>query len=296
MFDARLDNKQYCDPKRAVEYLGQMLHQGSLALVIGAGASAGIGLPNWLNLVKSCLRSAGLPDDVDDNTPNAVLMKKIDSVERTAGNNDEYFRIVHDALYSDGAKINFGIFNHPLLVAIGALIMGGRRGTVREVLNFNFDNILEYYLGLYGTESDVVYKLPSLRKDKDVTIYHPHGYLPKDDLDSFSDFLILSRFSYDKRLGASLDVWKELSIDFFRRKVALFIGLSGEDAELMAVLSSLESEIRKERPTGFWLFGNKMDEDEFLMRNVVPVRLETHSEYPEFILKICQEAAKISML
>ena len=209
MFDIRLDNELYATPSRAVEYLGKMLRQGSLGLVLGTGASSEIGLPSWFNLVKSSLKGAGLSDDVKKTTKNDILLKKIDQIERHFGvEKEKYFNCIYDALYKN-ANLSNEIFNYPLLVAIGALIIGGKRGSVREILNFNFDNVIEFYLSLYGAKCDEIYKLPCLRKDQDATIYHPHGYLPFGNHDLFSDFLILSKYSYDKRLGDTIDNWKD---------------------------------------------------------------------------------------
>lgn len=287
----RLENHQYSDQDIAIQYLGEMLSQGSLALVLGAGICSGVGLPNWETLVKGCLDAAGLPCTITGTSTNNEIMQAIDRVEAAFSDTSKYLDAVHDALYKT-SRINSDMFNHPLLVAIGAMVMGGRRGSVKEILTLNFDNVLEYYLSLYGTVPDVIYKLPSLRKDKDVTIYHPHGYLPNENRTGFSDFLILSEFSYHKRLGASLDVWKELTRDFFRRKLVLFIGLSGDDFELMSILTSLDDELRKERPTGFWLFGKPVDEETFFRRNVIPLTLK-FDDYPTFLLKICQHASTL---
>jgi len=279
----------------AAVYLGNALADGSLALVLGAGISKKVGLPQWYELVNDCLEAVGLVGDLDKSTPNNKVLLKMDEVEAAAGSPSVYRNIVKSALYKK-SNITEQVFDQKLLLMIGALVLGAKRGNVKEILTFNFDSVLEYYLSLYGIQSQVIVNIPCLRREKDVTIYHPHGFLSTDE-DGIEDsnFIVLSQYSYDERLGRKLDPWKELTRDFFERKTCLFLGLSGDDPAIRAIITTVDDQVKKERPTGFWMFGHGIDnKDDYLRRNVIPVCFDSFDDYPDFLIKICQQASNAS--
>jgi hypothetical protein len=288
------------DKENSKQALAEMLSMGSLALVMGAGASKGLGLPLWFELVNRCLKYANLEDKglVDSKSDPNTLLKKIEIVERATG--QHYREIVQKSLYDD-RKIKFtrDVIKQELLISFGALLMGSKRGNINEVINFNFDNVLEWYLDLHGHKSQKVKKLPFLYKDSDVTIYHPHGYLPHPDLDdTMSDFLIFSKRSYDERLGNfNIDPWiTEGLIGVLKKKIAIFVGLSGNDPIFGPMLNILGKALKEKRLTGFWLFPNKLSEDELedlYVRNIAPICFNNYQEIPYFLLGVCQDAAKL---
>lgn len=276
------------------ELSGHLKH-GTLALFLGAGASTGMGLPRWWELVNACASSSGVDESVDENTPSDKLMRIMSRVERDCSSKSQYFELVTKKLYSSCAD-DESLFSQRLLTAVGAATMNSRRGSVSEVITFNFDDILERYLDLHGFTSQVIVDLPVLRRSADVSVYHPHGFLPSRAGHSQSEELIFSKFSFDRRLGDRLNPWQDSMRDLMCRKVCLFVGLSYDNATLSTILADLASPLKNQRgPTGFWLVGPNDDDDteeELLERNVVPIRATNYSEYSEFMLGICQHAAK----
>jgi hypothetical protein len=283
------------DEDVAKEVLASLLHVGCLSLVIGAGSSKGLGLPVWWELVNRCLKKAKIKTKVNSKTSSQALMTKMDLVERKIKNGNKYRELVRECIYQ-GISYDKSIIKQDLLIAFGAMLMGSNRGSVGEVVNFNFDDVLEWYLGLHGFKTQVVKTIPSLHQRADVTIYHPHGYLPKSDEKKMSDFLIFSKSSSEKRQGKPHNLWMEMLRGLFQNKVVLFVGLSGEDPIFGPILSIINELIKGERPTGFWIFGKKKKKeslDYLKNRNVVPIVLKSNNKIPEFLLSICQEAAKI---
>lgn len=283
------------DRNKAAKILGSHLKSGSLALAIGAGTSSDLGLPNWFELVRRCMKEAEIDGAIDENTPNDTLRSKMEQVENKKGK--DYSKLVHDALY-EGVEYSKEILKKELLIALGALLMGSRRGSVSQVFNFNFDNVLDWYLSLHGYTTQIVTDLPTLREDVDVTIYHPHGYLPKDaDARSFSKFLVFSKYSYAEKLANfETDLWIAEFRQVLRSKELLFVGLSGEDPIFDPLLVRDLPMIQKRRYTGFWLFGPNVTEDritEVKKRNVVPLRFDAYNQIPDFLFRVCQEAASL---
>lgn len=295
-----LPNALLSNPEAAAVALARYLSEGSLALLLGAGVSKGVGLPNWYELVKKCLVDVGLKAEAGALRKNCsieILLNAIDKVERTAGSGKAYREIVKKNLYDSIDEFSDTIITEKLLIALGALLMGSKRGRVGSVINFNFDDALEWYLRLHGFQVQVISKLPVLARDVDVTVYHPHGFLPKMMPESYSsDFLVFSQYSYDEKLGASRDLWMELTKHTLRERVGLFVGLSGKDPTFDPMLVDVQKSISSNsaRPTGFILFGPEdVDAAHFEQRNVVPVRFSSFKDIPTFLLRVCQLAASL---
>lgn len=289
-----LPNRLSEDEECAIDALAGHLLDGTLALVLGAGISAGIGLPTWWELVSKMVEgtNVGNTTTITPATSNEDLRLSIDDVINELGE-DEYRNKLRRLLYVNITN-DVNLISHTLLISIGAMIMNSRRGSVREILTFNFDNVLERYLELHGFIAQSVVNLPCLRREADVTIYHPHGYLPNIPDDEIERRLpIFSQHSYDEHMNGK-DMWMDQTKELMLRKVVLCIGMSRHDPTLGMLLRSLKDSIGDSRSTGYWLLGPGDDDrsDTYLReRNIVPIRCDDYTEYPQLILKICQTAA-----
>lgn len=293
------------DPYLAIPDLAKYLRSGSLSLSLGSGISEGLGLPLWPELVERCLKktnilkSTALTETLPAGASNKDLCNLIDGVESAfgepdLGHNQDYRTLVHDCLFDGVAEYGLEILRKDLLIALGALLMGSNRGSIKEVFNFNFDDVLNWYLRLHGFDTKIITVLPTLHRAADVTLYHPNGYLPKVmKLTESSDFLIFSQHSYDDRLEAGYwDAWTYLFRTALMHRVMLFVGLSGEDQTFGPSLVGIKKKV-KDRPTGFWMFGPGAEEGTITnlsLRNIMPLCFDSYDDYPKFLLAICQEA------
>ena len=287
------------DHVMAASQIGVQLEQGSLTMLLGAGVSKGMGLPLWWELVKYCCDHLGLDSsNIDSTTSNEELRLKMDSVEKKAGKRNAYHDLVREKLYAS-AKDDGYLLDQKLLIVLGAMMMNSRRGSVKEILTFNFDDVLERYLSLHGFVHQITTSLPCLQRDVDVTIHHPHGFLASSAKfkASDSDFLVFSQYSYDTRQAGGPnqdDLWKNLTRDLLLRKTGLFVGLSRHDPEWGSLLVQVKNLTNQSRITGFWLLGPSDDtssESYLRDRNVVPIRLKSYEDYVPFLLSVCQSAA-----
>jgi hypothetical protein len=246
----------------------------------------------------------GLPAiDFRPDVSAEELQLKADEVKDHFGTDEVGYRqLVKKCLYS-GVDLSTAILRDGLLGAVGALIMGSRRGNVRRVMTTNFDSMLEWFVSLYGFVARVVYRQPALEGAEDVRIYHPHGFLPHPELGlPDSDFLILGLDSINKRIGTPGEPWFELTRRLLRTGIGLFVGLSlrsFRDRALAPLFATVGEEIRDWRPTGVWVIVGMEDEGvkkEFLRSNIVPLFCPTTQDVPEFLLEICQQAAKAGIL
>ena len=288
----------------AKKELASHLYKGSLALVIGSGVMKGFGLPLWWELVNRCLKKqagntpttiADIDKKINKDTDTEKLMKAMDSVEKTLG--DDYKKHVKTCLY-EGIDLNNNVIKQDLLIAIGAMLMGSMRGSVTDVVNFNFDDILEWYLNIHGFRTNVITNIPYLDSGADAKIHHLNGFLPNFLPEtSMSNFLIFSKHSMELRMGAVYDLWKEKFRTMLQSKIFLFIGLSGNDPLFGPLLANVAELVAKKRPTGFWIFPHMLDKDDrdyFLDRGIIPICFNSEEEIPPYLLSICQAAAKLS--
>ena len=290
--DSPLD---YYGADEAIDSLSACLYEGNLVLFLGAGISKNIGLPIWWELVRRCVnRVGGLEgDEINEYSSNEELREAMEGVERRAESFQRYQQIIYEQMYS-GVEYGVPIISKPLLISLASLIMPSRRGSVNEVVTFNYDDVMEWYLGLHGYVTNIIYEEEYvLNRRSDVTMYHPHGYLPRmRSVTNRSDYLIMSQYSYDDRMGKAQEVWKQRITRMLLENVGLFVGLSGEDPTFGPFLADIKSRLNGRRPTAIWLLGpkDKKSREYFYERNVVPIKFEKYDEWVTFLLGICQKS------
>jgi hypothetical protein len=297
-------NEQY-----AIDVLAESLNNGTLVLFLGAGVSSGASLPEWPDLIKSMRAEKGLSSDNLSDTPDA-LQDAADEVETKFFPNDRkgFAELVRKHLYKD-VKLDESLLSDRGLIALGALMTGSRRGSVNRVVTLNFDCILEWYLSLCGLIPRVVLQSPAAEGREDVRVYHPHGFLPHNDLPAdSSNFVMLGLKSINQRLSDPNDDWSTLLRHVLTSGTALFVGLSERSFRDRALAPWLEYAANKNRircpdlPTGFWVLkledGKKtaqeieLMEQKFLASRIVPLRQTNAEMIPSLLLRICQKAAQ----
>jgi len=281
---------------RAIEFLAGKLREGTLVLVLGAGTSLEANLPDWLTLINRLRARAGLDPMMPPQSADK-LQAAADEIKNQfcKGSEIEFAQLVKTCLY-EGVSLSSDILKNDLLIALGALMIGSRRGSVKRVLTLNFDSLLEWYLALHGFVPRMITQPPAMEGAEDVRIYHPHGFLPHPTLSYVaSDFVILGSHSINRRLGTTGEPWFELMRHLLRTGVCLFVGLSIDsfrDRALAPLLVTVGAELQHSRPTGFWLLrGDGSDEQdrEFLSSNVVPIFEIATSRSQSFY---CQSAGR----
>lgn len=278
----------------AIKYGAEHLRGGTLCLAIGAGASAPLGFPTWEGLLRRCMADQSLPLS---STLGLDLSASVlgDHCRR---NRIDLRDVVHAALYQGGALSPQALTSSPRLAALGALLMGSRRGSVQTVITFNYDSLLEEYLRLYGYDSRAVSALPSLHGAEDVTVFHPHGYLPSDpSLGARSETIVLTRESFNQILGDPASSWVALLRHLIRTKILLLIGISVDsvaEGPLGTLLQFEAPALRHRGPSAIWLTVDSFDAAYVPVlrnQNVAAVRLPDFESIDDFLLRTCQVAA-----
>lgn len=290
------------NPSYAAHYLGESLLHGELALLLGAGVSRGSGLPSWQTLVEGCEDELGLNRPGGERTSEKLMsaMDKVRSEFLSPGRSEVNFReLVRRNLYPDtyldGESYPDDLLQNMMLIAVGALIMPSSRGSVREVLTLNFDDLLEWYLGIHGFTTQPITELPQVvSSDADVTIFHPHGYIPLTKSGIPTDWMILTRQQFIKRIaGTDGRAWARFLTNLFATKRLLAVGTSMSDIDLDVHLEAAGEGRVDDEPMGF-VVNSEFDEEEaeqLKLRNLVPVAVGSRDAIPHFLLEVCRNAS-----
>ena len=285
----------------AKTHLADALFEGNLALFLGAGASSPLGLPSWPTLISSCLMAASVNDPTlaitakkINNKSSFDKLKGAASELRTSiADDSKYLACVKKALYENSPNRE-NLVPTELLFALGAMLMGSRRGRIKDVWTLNYDDLLEWYLSMHGFVSESIVQTPCLLGEPDVTIYHPHGFLPfNSSLKSSSDIVLDTQSYADRALGKN-QPWRDAVQVALKSKVFICVGLSWTDRLLIDLIVEAAA-ANSGRPTAFWLFGSPASVDtvdECKRHRVAPIQLSGYPEIPKFLLGVCQRAAK----
>lgn len=231
-----------------------------MVLFLGAGVSLSGGIPLWETLIKK-LHINMLKELTEDKSLSFIEQEMINELAldnkmespllqmryiKSAFSNDEYFRLVHAALYSEKIQSDTELLN-----AITRICTPQRNYCgIKSIITYNFDNLLEMNLA----QKDISYNIISCEKDRQMVeklnIYHVHGYLPKDfhNISNESE-LIFSEEDYHKVYRDSYS-WSNLAqLNALRESTCLFIGCSLKDPNLRRLLDVASR--REESPRHF---------------------------------------------
>jgi hypothetical protein len=195
---------------------------------------------------------------------------------------------------------SFDVFEHKQLIALASLIMGNKRGRVRNVFTLNYDSLLEYYLMSFGFSVNTVFDVPYFSAGHDVEIFHPHGYIPHEVMkQQNSKEIILSKSQADKRLGQPSSLWFSLVKHYLSINFFLFIGMSeatAGDRMISPLLQNVKDNVK--RDLGIWIFHTKIKDsvkDDLRALRIAPLILEGKDEIANFLLSISRKAMEIKL-
>jgi hypothetical protein len=280
-----------------IKYLARQLNTGRLALILGAGISTALNLPDWPTLLTNLYATKGIPPPAGyDLTRQAENFRSVFFKNDTTA----FLRAVHSTLY-DGVSIDYEkMLKNATLGALGALVMASHRGSASEVITFNWDDLLELYLEYHGFVTLPVSSEKHWAGSADVTILHPHGFLPFDLNRGTSDDIVFDMMSYGESIGKEDRPWRQRLLSIMRSRTCLFIGLSGNDHNLNSLLMTCKPQHASlNENTLYWgvSFTTSTESIVTTFWEDRDIYCKTISDYdkdlPDFLFKICQQAASL---
>ncbi len=290
----------WLDEDVLISHLASELVRGRLALLLGAGVSSFYGLPEWTELVNRLCDRCNEPrmNPGDDPLEHVAALRIRHYKNKTLA----FLKAVADELYK-GSLIDLEkIRKNDTLASIGSLVMASRRGNASTVITFNYDDLLETYLEYHGFIARSIFKPRHWAGNSDVTLYHPHGYLPRNRPNDWSSDIVLGTQEYLEIMQPDAqNLWRPLLQTIMRTHSIIYIGLSGKDAHLKSLLSPLnEQHAVNEARLAFHgiRFGLKSSPDkniETIMDNwgVHTHKIDSYQDIAPFLFKVCQAARRI---
>lgn len=306
------------DQDKCFDIIVNSLKNGSLNLIIGAGVSMSTnisatteydcldtvkpinrGFPSWIDLAKNSCKSASLDFDFAKSSDNKYILSKLEDIrDYCAEKRIDFNEFIKDNLYKN-VIYNIDSLKTDLLIAIGALVMNSSRSSLTNVVNYNFDDILEWYLTYHGFDLQIISEVNKVIYSSDTIFYHPHGFLPYSELfrESTSEKIILSNRDYVSAKWNE-DFWNSIQRNIFSSKINLFIGLSGEDTHIEDICQySYEKIVEKERILGVMIQCIKNRDEKIEKQNnrngIVIYYINNYADLPNLLLKIVRTARGI---
>lgn len=289
-----MDPIRYEDEEFLKKFLAAQLSKNRLTLVLGAGVSFGFGLPTWDDLLNRAFEPTGLkrPAGLKNEEAAEYLLNEHFKKDRIKFANN-----IRSALYEDLDISLNSLRRNDFLASVGAITMVSRRGSISKVVTFNFDDLLETYLTYHGFYVESVSVLPIWNSNKDLRLYHPHGFLP-NNLEPIKRGIVFTQSDYDSVVGDSSDKWRSLLLSIFRSSTCIFIGLSGADTNLSSILTEVSKTHVSMGTQCYWgiRFSNDCNDPRRSMwqeRGIYQQALSTYDLIPTWLFEICQKAALI---
>ncbi|MBS4005884.1 MAG: SIR2 family protein [Afipia sp.] len=281
-----------------IQHLADQLVQGRLGIFLGAGVSSFYGLPEWRELVDRISIACG--DSKLDPSDDPIV--RVGALRATHFRNDVpgFLSAVKRQLY-DNLSLDFEqIRKNDTLAAIGSLVMSSKRGSAAKVISLNYDDLLENYLEFHGFVTTPVWKLAHWANTSDVTVYHPHGFLPLAPDRSDSEDIVLGTQQYHDVMTSK---WRPLLESFLRTHTFLYIGLSGSDVHLQSLVHGISQvhAITNERICYHTVRFSRSGQRDDIGATLEPLGVFTHgikdySELPKLLFAISQAARKARAL
>ncbi len=241
------EEKRHIKRNQYIRQIKDAFHKQDMVLFLGAGVSIDGGVPLWESLIKTLHISmlSGLTKDDKLSFKQQEMIRELAEYNgmespliqmryiRAAFSNNEYYKLVHSALYGQAINIDTKLLNAIAKISTPQRAYCG----IKSIITYNFDDLLERKLA----QRDIQYHVISDEMDRQMVdklnIYHVHGYLPSD----FSQTgdkpnLIFSEEDYHRVYQDSYS-WSNLAqLSALRENTCLFIGCSLTDPNLRRLL------------------------------------------------------------
>lgn len=288
----------FINRQNLVNLFARQLRHGQLTLALGAGVSFAFGLPQWDALTATAAGKIGVPPQ--PGVRNEMLAQQM--LTRLGNDRLAFASHVRTVLYDRYDITLHGLLTHPLLVAIGSICTGSGRGSIREIVTFNFDDLLEHYLLYYGFLAQSIDIFPAWESRADVRVYHPHGLLPNDFTKAIRHPIVYAQEDFDAVVGDAKSDLRRTVLNVFSRHTCLFLGLSGNDQNLTNILREVKQIHPSIRRGDLW-WGFRFSDDEndpcrdlWARHGVFQITVPpSYGEVPMWLLETCQTAAMASI-
>ncbi|TYP87432.1 SIR2 family NAD-dependent protein deacylase [Blastococcus xanthinilyticus] len=222
-----------------LERLRPVAVAGQVSVLLGAGASAAAGLPDWNSLATQLLQLSGTIDD--EETARAFLAGQDPSLaaEAARAGASDWLELVRSALYPPSVGEPEPAALHFAVASLAAPRLVGEVG----LFTLNFDLLIERALqdALEEVGSGAGVHARDTEDDRaprgDFEVHHLHGYLGQDVAETGEIVLTLSDFT---KLSAQPSPWQRAALqEALSRGPLVLAGTSYRDSDIRQWLHEL---------------------------------------------------------
>jgi hypothetical protein len=253
---------------------------GGITLVLGAGISISRGIPSWAQLVRwACkeveLSANGVDWLVDETVwPDAlalqIALEEVEHKLRSKGKQDQARAVDARKAFADLlSKGIYGSLKTGSLDSLATLVETLREDQARSrrrivrVITFNADDLLEIEANA-GHDADKAPVLwPVSRAHHHprrhggahglppISVYHVHGYLPRDDRRGAEDSLVFTDAQYWASMANPLSIANRVFTHALHDSHCIFIGMSMRDMNVNRWLGAHAHDVESARMSQF---------------------------------------------
>lgn len=241
------DRQSGKEKERYIEQMKTAFGKEDLVLFLGAGVSKDGGIPLWDVLIKKLhiymlnqlTKGKGLNFEEQQMVRELAWNNKMGSplmqmrYIKAAFRDENYYQLVHTALYKDGVNIDTDLLNAIAKISTPQRLHCG----IKSIISYNFDDLLERKL----EQKEIRYHVISCDEDRQMAdrlnIYHVHGYLPSEhEKRTNNPNLIFSEEDYHRVYRDSYSWSNLVQLSSLRENTCLFIGSSLTDPNMRRLL------------------------------------------------------------
>ena len=235
--------------REQINNLNKAYKDEELVLVLGAGVSAPYNLPSWGNLLQKLLFETFNNNNTNTDIsfvlsklfpelfPNSPLISArfLEDYFKKQKNGKTFEELVKEALYEE---VNRETDSSTIKEILQFCIAPARSPNLDSIITYNYDDILEGAL----LNSDVeipfksIYKVGMNPQNRELPIYHVHGYLPQEQEVDKDYSITLSENLYHKQYNDIYSWNNMVQINKFKDNVCIFIGISLTDPNIRRLL------------------------------------------------------------
>lgn len=249
--------------KQKIDQISSWYKNESLVMVLGAGASAAYGLPDWNTLLQKLLLITIKSDDEADSDSSSH--EKAGVLARTFSNIFEpnpliAARYLHNYFLKKNPRstlafenaIREGLYSElehqedsELLKEVRQFcIAAGRSPNLDSIITYNYDDLIEQCLSKIDVDIPFapIYSRGMKNKRHELPIYHVHGYLPQEGKLTSKNKVVLGEDGYHQQYNDVYGWSNLIQINKFKDHNCIFIGLSFSDPNLRRLLDISKNE------------------------------------------------------
>ncbi|MDR3500693.1 MAG: SIR2 family protein [Parvibaculum sp.] len=230
-----------------VELVRAAVRRRTLTIVLGAGVSTALKLPQWNELIEDLYTEIYKEIDPTLSISDIIKMREkgyanttmVRHLETLLGYSFGVRSMARDILYRSFWEKGSAQLIEPLC---DIFLRTGAVAPVSHVITYNFDNAVERHLkrlkrkDIVSIYSNATYPLQS----GGLRIYHPHGFLPykDDDLEDAAckESVVFSERDYNLHFMDPGHWANILQLHHFMNRTCLFVGVSLTDPNVRRLL------------------------------------------------------------